>query len=54
MFYKDVSCWAIIISFHIIITVYLHESNKTKLNQLMHKLSHLYCSLSIILYSVSI
>jgi hypothetical protein len=34
--------------FHIIITVHLHESNETKLNQLMHKLSHLYCSVLII------
>ena len=35
------------VKFHIIITVHLHESNETKLNQLMHKLSHLYCSVLI-------
>jgi uncharacterized OsmC-like protein len=34
-------------TFHIIITVHLHESNEKKLNQLMHKLSHLYCSVLI-------
>jgi uncharacterized OsmC-like protein len=37
--------------FHIIITVHLHESNETKLDQLMHKLSHLYCSVLLILYT---
>jgi hypothetical protein len=35
------------VQFHIINTVHLHESNETKLNQLMHELSHLYCSVLI-------